>query len=178
MNETTPPTISGASQSKTSGFAIWSLVLGILSLICFSIFSAIPGVICGHKALSQIKRSGGMMGGQGLAIGGLVTGYLGIAWAIVFIPLMAAIAIPNFIRARDTAQMNMCINNLRQIDAAKQEWTLENKKESTDTPTPADLDKYLKNGFGSLKCPKGGTYTINPVGTKPACSIPEHELRE
>jgi len=47
--------------------------LGILSLACFSIFAAIPGVICGHKALSRIKRSSGAIAGQGLAIAGLIT---------------------------------------------------------------------------------------------------------
>src|SRR5271163_3470571 len=128
MNETIPPSLEGMSPPKTSALAIWSLVLGILSLACFTIFAAIPGVICGHKALSKIKRSNGTLTGQGLAIAGLVTGYLGIASAILFIPLMMAIAIPNFVRARETAQMNMCINNLRQIDAAKNEWALENNK--------------------------------------------------
>src|SRR5689334_3929019 len=100
MNEPIPP-IAVPPQPKTSPLAIWSLVLGILSLTCFSIFTAIPGVICGHKALSRIKGSSGAVTGQGMAIAGLVTGYLGIAWAVIMIPLMMAIAIPNFIKARD-----------------------------------------------------------------------------
>lgn len=79
MNETLPPPLDPTSQPKTSGLAIWSLVLGILSLLCFTIFAGIPGVICGHKALSKIKRSSGALTGQGLAIAGLITGYLGIA---------------------------------------------------------------------------------------------------
>ena len=103
MNETIPPLPGNAPQPKNSALAIWSLVLGILSLTCFSIFSAIPGVICGHKALSKIKQSGGALTGQGLAIAGLVTGYLGILWAVIFIPMMLAIAIPNFVKARDVA---------------------------------------------------------------------------
>jgi hypothetical protein len=178
MNETTSPPPSSSPQPKTSGLAVWSLVLGILSLVCFSILSAIPGVICGHMALSRIKRSAGTLAGQGLAIAGLVTGYLGIAWAIVFIPMMLAIAIPNFVKARNTAQMNACINNLRQIEGAKQQWALENKKEKDAIPGPTDLDKYLVHGFNSLKCPVGGTYTINPVGEDPTCSIPDHRLPE
>ena len=56
MDESIPPLPGKAPQPKTSALAIWSLVLGILSLSCFSILSAIPGVICGHKALSKIKR--------------------------------------------------------------------------------------------------------------------------
>lgn len=175
MNETIPPITGNTPQPKTSTLAIWSLVLGILSITCFSILSAIPGVICGHKALSKIKHSGGALAGQGLAIAGLVTGYLGILWAIFVIPLMLAIAIPNFVKARETAQMNACINNLRMIDAAKQEWALENKKQRTDTPTQSDVAHFLKNGQFPT-CPAGGTYTIGPVGEAPTCSIPKHIL--
>src|ERR1022692_2591212 len=104
MSETIPPIGGNQPSPKTSALAIWSMVLGILSLVCFSIFAAIPGVICGHKALSRIKRSGGTLAGQGLAIAGLVTGYIGIVLSLIFIPMMFAIAIPNFVKARDTAQ--------------------------------------------------------------------------
>ncbi len=175
MNETIPPPLEIPQQPKTSALAIWSLVLGILSLACFTIFAAIPGVICGHKALSKIKRSSGALTGQGLAIAGLVTGYLGIAWAIFMIPLMMAIAIPNFVKARETTQMNACINNLRQIDSAKQEWALEDNKKAGDVPTAADLDSYFKDGKFPI-CPSGGIYTIGAVSNAPTCSIPSHKL--
>lgn len=86
MNETTvPPPVP---QSKTSKLAVWCLVLGILSLACFSIFSAIPGVICGHKALSQINNSGGALSGRSLAIAGLTISYIGIALAVLCIILV------------------------------------------------------------------------------------------
>jgi hypothetical protein len=173
MNETIPPPIGIAPQPKTSALAIWSLVLGILSLTCFSIFTAIPGVICGHKALSKIKRSAGALTGQGMSIAGLVTGYLGIAWAIIFIPMMMAIAIPNFVKARATSQANACINNLRQIDGAKNEWALENNKTNGTPVTEADIKPYLKlDASGNFpRCPAGGTYTIGPVGEPPTCSL-------
>lgn len=174
MNGPIPPTLE-TPQPKTSALAIWSLVLGILSLACFSIFTAIPGVICGHKALSKIKRSTGTLTGQGLAIGGLVTGYLGIAWAIIFIPMMLAIAIPNFVKARSTAMQNTCINNLRQIDGAKHEWALENNKNGGDVPTSADLLPYFKNHQLPV-CPAGGTYIIGVVSNAPTCSVPGHRL--
>lgn len=178
MNETTPPPLGVAPQPKTSALAIWSLVLGILSLACFTIFTGIPGVICGHKALSKIKKSGGELTGQGLAIAGLVTGYLGIAWAIIMIPLMMAIAIPNFVKARDTSMQNACINNLRQIDAAKNEWALENNKTNGTPVTVAEIKPFIKlDAGGNLpKCPAGGTYTIGPVGTVPTCSVSGHKL--
>jgi len=126
-------------------------------------------------AYGRIRRSSGALSGEGLALGGLITGYMGIA-LIPIIGLMAAIAIPNFVKARTTAQMNACISNLRQIDSAKQAWAMEHKKEATDTPTAQELDAHLTRGFSNLKCPAGGTYTINAVGEKPTCSIPNHQL--
>lgn len=174
MNE--PPLIPlPPARSKTAGLAIWSLVLGILSVICFSILAGIPAVICGHTALSRIKRSGGVLQGNGLAIGGLVTGYLSIA-LIPLIGILAAIAIPNFVQARKVAITNLCINNLRQIDRAKQTWAIENGKDDSQTPTPQDLEKYLKRGSNTLVCPAGGHYSINSVGQRPTCSIPGHQL--
>lgn len=173
MNETLP---AANANPKSSALAIWSLVLGVLSLVCFSIFSAVPAVICGHLAYSRIRRSSGALTGDGLAIAGLVTGYIGIAFSLFLIPMMAAIAIPNFVKARDTAQRNACVNNLRQVDSAKQQWALEHDKADDAMPSPADLDKYLRVGFHGLQCPKGGSYEINVVGEPPTCSIPGHEL--
>ena len=178
MNQSDFRKLGNPPQPKTSGLAVWSLVLGILSLGCLSILSGIPGVICGHKALSKIKRSAGALTGQGMAIAGLVTGYLGIAWAILFIPMMMAIAIPNFVRARDISMQNACINNLRQIDAAKNEWALENNKTNGAPVTAADIKPFLKLKANEdfLKCPAGGTYAIGPVGESPTCSVPKHKL--
>lgn len=173
MNETIP---AANANPKNSALAIWSLVLGVLSLVCLSIFSAVPAVICGHLAYSRIRRSGGALTGDGLAIAGLVTGYIGIAFALFLIPMMAAIAIPNFVKARDTAQRNVCINNLRRLDSVKHSWALENSKADGVLPDPAELSEYLINGIQGLKCPKGGSYEINAVGEPPTCSIPGHEL--
>jgi len=88
---------------------------------------------------------------------------------VAIIGLLAAIAIPNFVRARNTAQQNACINNLRQIDGGKQQWALENKKSDTDSPTSDMIKDYIKNNrFPS--CPAGGTYTVAEVSTDPSCS--------
>jgi hypothetical protein len=74
--------------------------------------------------------------------------------------------------------VNACINNLRLFDAAKQQWALENRKQSTDTPTMDDLKVYLGRGPNAEMpvCPDGGTYTIGTVGEKPTCSNPTHVL--
>ena len=90
---------------------------------------------------------------------------------VAIIGLLAAIAIPNFIKARTTSQMNSCINNLRQVDGAIQQWALENKKDTAATVTFTDISSYLRN---SVICPSGGTtfansYTISDVATKPTC---------
>src|ERR1700760_3988874 len=74
---------------------------------------------------------------------------------VAIIGLLAAIAIPNFVHARTTAQQNACINNLRQIDGAKQQYALENKMAPTGTPTAAQIQPYMGRGVaGSLPaCP-------------------------
>ena len=54
---------------------------------------------------------------------------------VAIIGLLAAIAIPNFVKARTTAQKNACINNLQQIQSAKQQWATEKNKETGATPT-------------------------------------------
>jgi hypothetical protein len=88
--------------------------------------------------------------------------------------MMAAIAIPNFVKARATSQRNACINNLRMIEAAKQQWALEKGKKDGDVPTQDDLMPYLSGHWPV--CPQGGTYTIGAVGEPPTCSIPDHKL--
>jgi len=90
---------------------------------------------------------------------------------VAIIGLLAAIAVPNFVKARQASQKNACIANLKQIDGAKATWALEMKKNNADTPTTSDLygsTNYIRD---EPKCPGGGTYTLNAVDTKPACSL-------
>jgi RNA polymerase sigma factor (sigma-70 family) len=77
-----------------------------------------------------------------------------------------------------TADRNACINNLRMIDSAKQQWALEFHKTANDTPTMDDIKPYLGRGpEGEIPvCPDGGVYIIGKVGEKPTCSIPGHVL--
>jgi len=175
MNETPP--LPASNQPRNCGLAIWSLLLGIfgivLSPILIGLLLAIPAVICGHMAYGRVSRSSGALTGHGLALGGLITGYLSIAM-IPIIAMLAAIAIPNFVKARNTAQMNACINTLRQIAGAKHAWALEQNKNDGDAITAADISVFLRPG--TLQCPKGGVYQINPVGEDPTCSILGHEL--
>jgi prepilin-type N-terminal cleavage/methylation domain-containing protein len=89
---------------------------------------------------------------------------------VAIIGLLAAIAIPNFIRARATSQANACINNLRQIDAAINEWALENgKSNGAAVAGVSTVSAYIKlNSAGSVPgCPASGTYNTSSVGTTP-----------
>ena len=70
---------------------------------------------------------------------------------------------------------NTCINNLRQIDGAKQQWALEKNKTVDAVPTVKDLRPYLKGGLFPA-CPDGGTYSINSVDALPTCPVAGHAL--
>ena len=70
--------------TKTSASAVASLVLGIMSLLFFGFVAGIPAVICGHIGLGKMKRDPHLTG-RGIAVAGLVTGYLGIAWSVVVV---------------------------------------------------------------------------------------------
>jgi len=104
---------------------------------------------------------------------------IAIMIVVAIIGLLAAIAIPNFVRARTQAQQNACINNLRQIDGAKQQWALENKKNSTDSPSATNLQPYMGRGSaGALpSCPSDtssnftNSYNINTIAVSPSCLI-------
>lgn len=93
---------------------------------------------------------------------------------VAIIGLLAAIAVPNFVKARATSQANACINNLRQIDAAANQFALE-KGQVTGAAInfPTDLTPYIKlNSNGVLPaCPAGGTYGDAVVGSTPTCSL-------
>ena len=90
---------------------------------------------------------------------------------VSIIGLIAAIAIPNFLKARARSQSTVCINNLRQISSATQQWALENKKDVTSPITAADVLPYTK---ASVICPAGGTtfansYNLTTVAEEPTC---------
>ena len=104
---------------------------------------------------------------------------------VAIIGLLAAIAIPNFVKARATSQANACINNLRQIDAACNQMALEKGKSTGYAFSyPSDLTPYIKLNSASAipPCPAGGTYSVATLGTLPqeACTLstltPPHQL--
>jgi len=82
--------------------------------------------------------------------------------------------IPSFIKARSTSAANACVNNLRQIDAAANQFALEhNLTNGALINYPDDLTPYIKlNSAGKIPgCPQGGIYHISKVGETPTCSL-------
>lgn len=102
---------------ETSGKATASLICGILAYLILPFLAAIPAIILGHLALSDIKKTAGRLKGNGLAIAGMVMGYA----QIVFLPvilIIAAIAIPNLLRARMAANEASAVGTLRNYNTA------------------------------------------------------------
>ena len=96
---------------------------------------------------------------------------------VAIIGLLAAIAIPSFLKARETAQKNACINNLRQIDSAKNQWAIETGQQSTATPGWDNVAPYVKDGLAKCYCPADSTknntnsYLLNGLTNSPTCQI-------
>ncbi|WP_309720975.1 type II secretion system protein [Armatimonas sp.] len=97
---------------------------------------------------------------------------------VLIIGILVAIAVPNFIKARETSRSRSCIQNLRQIESTVQQWAMTNNIPSThpNAVVIADLcvdhptwgNKYLKS---MPICPSGGTYPNPMVNATPTCSI-------
>jgi prepilin-type N-terminal cleavage/methylation domain-containing protein len=97
---------------------------------------------------------------------------------VAIIGLLAAIAIPNMIRARQTTQTNRCIDNLRMIDEAKQTWAMQTGQPPGATPQNSDVQPYLGHGTGNMPvCPEDpnrtdqGCYVLGSVSNSPTCTI-------
>ena len=93
-----------------------------------------------------------------------------IMTVVAAIAILAALAIPSLLKARNEAQAKACIANLRAIDAAKQIWASETKAAATVAPTAAALLPYFQRKVMPV-CPAGGTYTIRKVNVLPTCSF-------
>lgn len=93
---------------------------------------------------------------------------------VLIIGILLAIAVPNFVRARETSRTRTCIANLRQMDAGKEQYAMEARLAAGAASTWANLvPDYVKK---QPVCPSGGTYTLDVIGTDPSCSIAGHAL--
>jgi type IV pilus assembly protein PilA len=137
---------------KTDDMAIVSLILGILSMVAFSIFAGIPAVILGHKSRGRIRRSMGTLTGDGVALAGLIMGYLSFL-AIPFILIIAAIAIPNLLRARIAANEAAAVGSISTINMAEVSYATDHQQEgftcSLGDLKSAGVDSMLASGMKS-----------------------------
>ncbi|HZD92861.1 MAG TPA: DUF4190 domain-containing protein, partial [Candidatus Sulfotelmatobacter sp.] len=108
-----PPYGQGA---KTDGQAVASLVLGIASIfLCLGILAGIPAIIFGHLSWSRIRRSMGRLKGEGMAMAGLILGYISIPSILI----IAAIAIPNLLRAKISANESAAASTVRTVNTSQ-----------------------------------------------------------
>lgn len=93
---------------------------------------------------------------------------------VAIIGLLAAIAIPSFVKARNTSRLNACINNLRMIDAGKEQAAMANNWNDNEVIAAGSaeetlVDEYIKGGAPT--CPAGGAYTYEAISTNPVCNV-------
>jgi type IV pilus assembly protein PilA len=131
--------------ARTDGKAVASLILGIGGLTFFSIFAGIPAVILGHMSRSRIKQSMGKLKGEGMALAGLIMGYISFL-AIPFILIIAAIAIPNLLRARISANESAAVTTIRSINVAAVDFSTRDPK----TAMPKDLNQIVSSPESGL----------------------------
>jgi prepilin-type N-terminal cleavage/methylation domain-containing protein len=101
---------------------------------------------------------------------------LEILIVVAILGLLVGLAIPNFMKSRNHAQKQICIENLSQIESAKQVWGLESGRTDGDAPVDADLfgaNLYMKQ---KPRCVGGGEYRLNAIGTNASCEIEGHTL--
>ena len=94
---------------------------------------------------------------------------------VTVVGLLATLATPSFLNARAGSRMNVCINNLRQLTGAKDQWAMENAKRETDPVVITEVAAYMKNGIPT--CPSSGRYEFTIVQTGATCTIQGHIMQ-
>ncbi len=121
---------------------------------------------CGNLLNLPGPKKTGLYWGIGCAIA-VVCGMV----LLSTVGMLAAIAIPSFVRARTLSQQNACINNLRMIDSAKDSAAVSAGIREGQPLSEQQVGQYFPKGLEKVVCPGGGKYTLNPVGQDAECSI-------
>ena len=101
---------------------------------------------------------------------------LEILIVVAVLGILVGMAFPNFIKSRNNAQKQVCIENLSQIESAKQIWGVEGGKHEGDPATDADLFGFTRYMKQKPLCPGGGTYDLTVIGANARCTVPGHTL--
>ena len=154
MNEETKP---------SSTLAITSLVLGILSVICFGIVAGIPAIITGHMARGRARQYPDRHANAGLGLAGVILGYVSIVETVVLVfamllPMLAALG-----GAKSKAQEVQCASNLKQIGLAVQMYAQDNKDRFPETLK--QMGTYLGTS-GALVCPSDAVLKAQSLDAK------------
>jgi prepilin-type processing-associated H-X9-DG protein len=158
MSELDVPPVPGSpaekAPTKTSGLAVWSLVLGIAGIaLCLGPLTGIPALIMGIIALKNIRSSGGRLAGEGMAMGGVITG--GISFVMIAVmAMMAGMLLPALARAREEARKAVCKSNLKNIGLGMMMYAQDN-----DNQFPAKLSQLYPEYLTDLDlfmCPSSG----------------------
>lgn len=99
---------------------------------------------------------------------------LEIMIVVSIIGFLAGLGVPSFMRARANTQRTRCVDNLRQVHAAKEQWAVENLANTGDPVFEADITPYMKRGFPA--CPANGSYVVGNVGDDPTCDSPSSHV--
>ncbi len=136
-----------AKKIETCGLAIASLVLGLASLVACA-FTGIPAIICGHVAVAKIKRSNGTLAGNGMAVTGLIMGYLvtllsGALFLLAILGMLAGMTLPAISSARERARRTSCMSHLSQMGKAMKMYSMDHEEQF---PTKfSQLKGYINN---------------------------------
>ena len=112
------PGVTAINRPPSSGLAIVSLVLGVMSFIGCSFIAGLPAIITGHIAHNRARKFPQQFGGGGLALAGFIMGYASLA----LLPIMAGLLLPALAKAKAKAQQINCVNNMKQIGLAARMW--------------------------------------------------------
>jgi competence protein ComGC len=146
----------------TSGKATASLICGILGLTIFSILTSIPAIILGHMSRKEIRESAGRLKGDGMALAGMIMGYIATGIVVLIVPILiiAAIAIPNLLRSRMAANEASAVGVVRTLNTASQSYSEANNQ------YPENLQELERAGLIDSSIAKGqkNGYTFSYEG--------------
>lgn len=147
-----------SAQGKKTGLAISSLVLGISSITCFSLFTGIPAIICGHVARSNAKKNPQIDHGSEMALAGLITGYIGTFVMPFVLGILMALMFPAVNSAADAARKAQAKNDVTQVAIALIAYETEYGK------FPVATEKTMRVEGELIKTLTGDINSYNPRG--------------